>query len=132
MRPENGVPAAPEPARFFLYLSGRMKKPAVAAGGRDLERWGRAWARRWWVVLAGTADQARAAIARYNRKCARVGLAVPVRAASFGILEAGHNAAGGPDPPGKRARDPRRPAPGAISRRRAAARGPTAAGDHAI
>jgi hypothetical protein len=87
-----------------------MKRPAVAAGGRDLERWARAWARRWWVVLAGTADEARKAIARYDRKCARVGLSTPVRAASFGILEAGHNAAGGPDPPGKGPRARGRPA----------------------
>jgi len=107
MRPGNAAPTtspAPARARFFLYLGNRMKRPVVAAGGRDLERWARAWARRWWVVLAGTADEARKAIARYDRKCACVGLATPVRAASFGIIDAGHNAAGGPDPPGSRAR----------------------------
>jgi hypothetical protein len=113
-------------ARFFLYLARGAKKPAVAAGGQDLERWARAWARRWWVVLAGTADQARESIVRYDRKCARVGPATPVRAASFGIIEAGHNAPGGPDPPGsgaRRDRGPRRPSPGALERRRATARG---------
>ena len=99
MRPEEHDPVLglePEKSqrRLMLAVTGRLKRPRVVRGGPDFERWARAWARRWWVVLADTADLARDAIARYDEKCARVGLGTPVDAAQFGIIEAGRNAAG--------------------------------------
>ena len=99
MRPDDFVPFPERPARrLMLAVTGRLKRPRVVRGGFDVERWTRAWARRWWVVDAATADDARDAIARYDAKCDRVGLGVPVDAMAYGIVASGRNASG-PTPP---------------------------------
>lgn len=47
---------------MLLALFGRERKPRVSR--RDLWPWTKAWANRWWVVEAASADDARELIAR--------------------------------------------------------------------
>jgi hypothetical protein len=118
--------------RLMLAITGRLKKPRVVPGGPDNERWARAWARRWWVVAAANADQARAAIARYEEKLAKTPLAEPLDASAFGVLAAGRNAGGSPDVPPWKQKTGRalrgRPSPNAAMPRRDRARGHAAQG----
>jgi len=84
---------------IMLALTGRLRRTRVVPGGTDHRRWARAWARRWWIVQAESADLVRDAVARYEERCARVGLSIPVDAREYGILESGRNAPGAPEHP---------------------------------
>lgn len=125
-----GLGAERSTRRFMLAALDGQRRLRVVKGGADVERWARAWARRWFVVDGHTADEARRAIKRYL-DAAAIHPTGGVDAADFGILASGRNAAGGPrqypvDAPRKRSLLPR---PAARPRRRARARGPTPRGN---
>jgi hypothetical protein len=79
---------------LFATLQGH-RRLQVIAGDEELERWVRAWARRYYLVEATSEKNARFRIAGYEHACAKA-LGKGPLASRFGILEAGRNAPGGP------------------------------------
>jgi hypothetical protein len=135
---------SPQSSHFLLARLEGQRRLHVIRGGADLQRWVRAYARRWLVVAAATEAEAREAAAGYEKACGRR-LSHYVNPARYGVVEAGRNAPGGPrsyphdlaapaarpaGPPRRSARDREvlRPAPAARARRRTRARGPTPSG----
>lgn len=112
------------PRRILLASLARQKRLRAVHGGQDLERWVRAYARRWFVVEAPSADAARTAVERYLTACG-TDLNRRVDSKRYGIVEAGHNAPGGPDRFPRRESGPGRPVPSSAVHRRARARAPT-------
>jgi len=115
---------------MLACLNGQRKLRLVR-GGPEMERWARAWARRWFVVSAPSADVAREQVRRYMDACdADVTHGADARA--YGISESGRNQAGGPSQFPTRERLPVRPSSAARASRRARARGSTSGGVHPL
>ena len=135
MRPVGTAPVLPgldteiPGRRLMLACLNGQRRLRTVPGGPDMERWARAWARRWFVVMAPSADAARSQVSRYLDACA-ADISRGARASDYGIVEAGHNQAGGPDAFPARDRLRPRPRPAERARRRERALGSTSGGSH--
>ena len=126
-----GLDAGLPTRRIMLAcLNGQRRFRRVPAGP-EMERWTRAWARRWFTVEAVSADAARDQVRRYLDAC-DADVTHGAKAREFGIVEAGRNQPGGPDAFPTRDRLAHRPAPAAGRSRSTRARGPTAGGAHPL
>lgn len=78
--------------RMLLAVCGRERRPRCFPASRW--KWAKAWARRWWLVEAGCAKEARMLIARACGQQIHSKVDPPGR-----IVDCGRNARGGPEKP---------------------------------
>ena len=137
MRPADMAPMIPglgadaRPRLFMLACVDGQRRLRSVRGGPDMERWARAHARRWYVVRADSVRAARQQLGAYLDHVARLPLGASSTPGRWGVVDAGHNAAGGARAfPLSEDRAFTRPSPSATAGRRSRARAPTAHGVH--